>query len=335
MTPQSVSVIIVNWNGAQYLHSCLSSLLQQRHSPLEVLIVDNASDDESHQIVESFCEQQSALPIRWMQNAHNHGFCRGNNQGISQAVGEFILLLNADVALEADFISTLLSVMRTDPSIGISLGKLVSAYNDTIIDSTGITIAKNRRARDRGQGEPDRGQYASREEVFGASGAACLCRRSMLEEIKYPASICSSKNGDEYLDELFFAYKEDIDLSWRARLFGWKCVYEPDAVGRHYRNWAVGKRRQIPKFVRQHSLKNRYLMLLKNECRETLVPYLPHILWFECVSMLYIVIREPYLLSVIPTIAGMWPEIMRKRNVTHIRQKEKGYAAKTLLPWFQ
>jgi len=334
VTSRLVSVIIVNWNGASYLQSCLSSLSQQDYTQIEICIVDNASGDNSRQVVDAFCAHHHAMSIRWIQNADNKGFCHGNNQGIRQASGEFILFLNADVTLHPEFIRLLVAVMQEDPSVGIALGKLVNAGDHRLLDSTGIVIAKNRRAADRGQGEVDHGQYASQEEVFGASGAACLCRRTMLEEIKYPRTICSSGEGDEYLDELFFAYKEDVDLSWRARLFGWTCVYSPAAIGQHARNWGAGKRRHIPEFVRHHSLKNRYLMLLKNERFDTLLPGIIHILWFECLSAAYILFREPHLVSVVGTLIRMWPEVMRKRKMTHNRRSHRAAVTETLLPWF-
>lgn len=346
MNASLVSVIIVNWNGASYLPTCLAALLRQTYRPLEVVIVDNASTDQSRQILDDFQRQHEQLIIspsdgisprtRELQtgelltltivrNLRNEGFCRGNNQGIQAARGDFLLLLNADVTLNPDFIQQLVQVMRSDPEIGISLGKLLSGADPARLDSTGIEILKNRRALDRGQREPDTGQYDRRQEVFGASGAACLYRRTMLEQIKYP--------NDEYLDELFFAYKEDVDLSWRARLRGWKCVYTPEAVGVHFRTWGAGKRAEIPKWIRRHSLKNRYLMLFKNECWTTLRPSLIHIVWYEIRSCLYILLREPYLCTVIRDILHEWPEIRTKRKRT--QQNVTRIARKKLRIWFQ
>ena len=319
-----VSVIIVNWNGAAYLNSCLLSLSQQSYSHIETIIIDNVSTDNSLQVIEAFYSQHPDMQIQVVRNTTNQGFCRGNNQGIIRSTGEFILLLNADVTLNSNFIAALVDVMRSDPAVGIVLGKLVSGYDHSRIDSTGIQMYKNRRAVDRGQGEEDRGQYALQEEVFGASGATCLYRRIMLEEIKYSSA--------EYLDELFFAYKEDVDLSWRARLCGWECMYTPQAVGQHFRKWGTGKRKDIPKWIRQHSLKNRYLMLLKNERWDTLFPCIFHIICFELLSIGYIIFREPYLLTVFGKICKMWPEVMRKRRM--ILKTDKRTPAKNLLPWF-
>ena len=330
-----VSVIIVNWNGAEYLHACLSSLYEQTYSPLEIIIVDNASTDNSCQVIEEFQAQFVKTPssehsqlhrvMRLIRNPRNEGFCRGNNQGIHESQGEFVLLLNADVTLDRQFIATLVKLMQFEQTLGIALGKLLSGYEPAKIDSTGIVIHKNRRAFDRGQGEDDTGQYNVAEEVFGASGAACLCRRTMLEDIK---------DDDEYLDEQFFAYKEDIDLSWRARLRGWKCIYTPDAVGWHYRKWGTGKRKNVPKSVRRHSLKNRYLMMLKNERWDTFLPHVFSIFWYELCSIGYILLREPFLLAVTGDILRAWPAIIKKRRSIQSQAMQRN-ASHNLISWFQ
>lgn len=339
MTRPIVSVIIVNWNGANYLESCLISLAHQQRCRLEILVVDNASTDRSSEVVASFQAQFPKLPLTFIQNARNEGFCRANNQGIHVSSGEFVLLLNADVTLQPLFIAILLQIMRSDRKVGIAAGKLLSGYDPQKIDSTGLVMYKNRRAVDRGQYEADDGRYAAQEEIFGASGAACLYRRSMLEALKYSrkelASIQPPEEAhDEYLDELFFAYKEDVDLSWRAQLAGWKCVYMPEAVGYHFRKWGVGKRQDIPKWVRRQSLKNRYVMLLKNECFRTFMPSLLPILWYEFLSLGYILLREPYLFVVIRDLAHLWPAIKQKRRLTQQRICQPESPAR-LLRWFR
>jgi GT2 family glycosyltransferase len=336
-----VSVIIVSWNSAKYLHACLSSLYDQVYSSIEVIILDNGSIDNSCQVIETFQSQvanvapversQPYPSLKLIRNRRNEGLCRKNNQGIRESGGEFVLLLNPDVILDSQFIANLVKVMQSDQMIGIALGKLLSAYESTKIDSAGIVIRKNRRAFDRGQGENDTGQYNEIEEVFGASGAACLYRRTMLEDSKYDLgdSAC-----EEYLDELFFMYKEDVDLSWRARLLGWKCVYTPDAVGWHYRTWGKGKRKSIPRGLRRHSLKNRYLIMLKNEGWNTIFPHFFSILGFELCSVLYILFREPYLLAVVNDMIRGWPQIMKKRKIIQKRSMERK-GADNIVAWFQ
>ena len=326
ITPELVSVVIVNFNGEAYLNSCLEALTRQSHPSLEVLVVDNLSSDKSLEVLDAFRAEHPSLALRVIANLKNVGFCRGNNQGIAASSGEFVLALNADVTLEPNWIGVLVQLMTSNPDAGLAIGKLLSGYDPQKIDSAGISIYKTRRAVDRGQTEEDRGQYERQEEVFGGSGAACLYRRSMLDEIKYPPY--------EYFDELFFAYKEDVDLSWRARLHGWRCIYSPKARARHFRNWGSGKRRQIPRWVRCHSLKNRYLMLLKNERFDTLFPALVSIATFEAASIAYILFREPFLLTAFWMLARSLPEVLSKRALTQAGVSGRN-CRKNLLPWFR
>lgn len=329
MTTADVSVIIVNRNGGRYLPECLAALDAQELPPGEVLIIDNASTDDSLDVIAAFRAQRATPPhaapkLRVLQNTDNIGFGCANNQGIRATSGDHVLLLNADVVLAPHFLSHLVAVMRRHAAAGLAVGKLLNYADRRRIDSAGLVIRKNRRAYDRGQGDIDTGQYDDEREVFGASGAACLCRRAMLEDIRY---------ADEYFDALFFAYKGDVDLSWRARLCGWTCRYTPDAVGWHHRTWGVGKRRDIPRRVRRHSLKNRYLMLLKNECPQTLLPGLFHILGFELLSLLFILFREPYLFAAFYDVARLLPATLKKRR--HIqRMAARRQQCARLRPWF-
>ncbi len=324
-----VSVIIVNWNGAQYLPACLTALRQQTHFRLEIVVIDNASTDDSWRVLTEFQAQYADLPLKLTRNAVNVGFCRGNNQGLREAQGEFVLLLNADVTLDERFIATLVQTMQRDPQIGSAVGKLLSGHDPTKIDSTGIIIHNTRRAEDRGQGEVDRGQYDVATDVFGGCGAACCYRRSMLNALQY----AGVDGAPEYLDEMFFAYKEDVDLAWRAQLAGWRCAYAPTAVGWHFRNWGQGGRAAIPRWIRRHSFKNRYLMLLKNECWVTLWLHLPYLLGYEILSWAYVLGREPYLLTVLPDLFRRWPEIRRKRQQTQ-RQRIAAQTQIRFRQWF-
>jgi GT2 family glycosyltransferase len=253
------------------------------------------------------------------------GFGVANNQGIRNSSGDFVLLLNADVVLEQQFLAVLVKLIQQNQRAGLAAGKLLNYDERTRLDSTGLIISKNRRAYDRGQGDLDTGQYDQEGEVFGVSGAACLCRRTMLEDIRYDG---------EYFDELFFVYKEDVELSWRTRLFGWTCVYSPKALGWHHRKWGLGKRQDIPRQVRRHSLKNRYLMLLKNDRWQHILPAILPLFVFEFGSLAYILLREPYLFQAFIDVMRLWPDIIKKRRyIQHIaRQRQQ---QNHLLRWFE
>ncbi len=148
-----------------------------------------------------------------------------------------------------------------NPKIGAVCGKLLrwNPGSDPeftkVIDSTGIYFLPNLRHLDRGADEADRGQFEQAEYVFGATGAAALYRRSMVEDV--------SVDG-EFFDEQFFAYREDADLAWRAQLMGWHCLYAPRAVAWHVRRVTPERRNELPTEINWHSVKNRFLMRAKN-----------------------------------------------------------------------
>jgi GT2 family glycosyltransferase len=321
MDPSSkkyVSVILVNWNGKKYLTEVLPTLYRQTYAPLEIIVVDNASTDGTADYIET--EHPNVLLIK---NPENYGFCKANNQGIRLSKGGYVLIMNPDVQLREDFIEKMVQAMEREEKIGIVSGKLFREKERTILDTTGIVLKKNRRAIDRGQGESDGARYNQIEEIFGASGAACLYRREMLEAVKF---------REEYLDELFFAYKEDVDLSWRARLLGWKCLYTPYAIGYHDRTWFQGNRKQVPRWIRRHSLKNRYLMLIKNDRWSEIRSCLKDFLWYELKSLIYILFREPHLFKALFDVIRLLPQVLEKRKVIQERAKA---GHKDLIRWFQ
>ena len=258
----TVSILITTYNSDKFLKTCLESALQQDYPDREIIIVDNASSDGTRAVLREF-----ETRLRVIYNDTNRGFAAGQNQAIAQARGDWLFSLNPDVILKPDFLSTLLAVpgqlaaTRSGERIGALCGKLLrwkpgasDGRSDTI-DSTGIYFRRNLRHLDRGSDEIDRGQYERREYVIGATGAAAVYRRTMVEDISV---------GGEFFDEDFFAYREDADVAWRAQLMGWSCLYVPEAVARHVRRVTPERFRQLPDEINRHSIKNRFLMRAKN-----------------------------------------------------------------------
>ena len=265
-----VSILITTYNSAQFLKACLESVLQQDYADREIVIVDNASSDGTRAVLQEFeshfaCERRARL--RAVYNDANRGFAAGQNQAMAQSHGDWLFSLNPDVILKPDFLATLLAAAGllapagSGERIGALCGKLLrwkpgaSDERSNVIDSTGIYFLRNLRHLDRGSDETDRGQYQRREYVFGATGAAALYRRTMVEDISV---------GGEFFDEDFFAYREDADLAWRAQLMGWSCLYVPEAVAWHVRRVTPERFRQLPDEINRHSIKNRFLMRAKN-----------------------------------------------------------------------
>jgi GT2 family glycosyltransferase len=246
----------VTLNSSRYLRRCLESVLAQRDIRLNVAVVDNASTDSTGEILR---EYRGRIRVVW--NRVNAGFAAAQNQAIRAVRGSWVLTLNPDVLLEPYFVRRLVDAGELDSGAGAICGKLLSIgpgfqpLAERLIDSTGIFFTPAMRHFDRGWHEPDRGAYDRSEYVFGACAAAALYRRKMIDDI----SICG-----HFFDPDFFAYREDADVAWRAQLLGWRCIYTPDAVGWHVRTVTPGNRRTVPPHVNMHSVKNRFLMRVKN-----------------------------------------------------------------------
>lgn len=281
MSSPLISAGIVTWNSAGDLPACLVSLRAQTIKEVEVIFVDNGSADDSLEIAAAHFP--GARVIRNMDNA---GFCAAHNQAIRASGGRYYLPLNPDVALAPDYLERIIEALDGSPASGLGGGKLLLGSPAGLpqrIDSAGLFLDRRRRQYLRGFGEIDAGNFDTCEEVFGIDGAAPVYRRAMLEDIRVEG---------EYFDEAFFAHKEDVDLAWRARLLGWRCLYIPAASAHHKRTFKPGQRRQIASEVRLHAVKNRYLLLLKNEAACTWRRDWLHILWYDLGILGYLLLFE-------------------------------------------
>ena len=222
LTGERVSVVIVNFNGQKYLEECLGSLEHQSTRGFETILVDNGSRDESVGYL------RNRFPwVLIVENGKNLGYAGGANAGIRAARGDLILTLNNDTIPSPDFIEKFTGLVPDDPSVGMWAAKMV--FPDGRINSAGICISRSGASWDRGMFEPDRGQYDRNEEVFGPCGGAALYRKKMLDDIGL-------------FDEDFFLFMEDVDLAFRARLAGWRCMYNPSAKVVHVHGGTAGYR---------------------------------------------------------------------------------------------
>jgi GT2 family glycosyltransferase len=256
MRSPSVAITIVTFNSARYISNCLQYVFEQDYPGIKVIVVDNASSDGTATLIEQYGDR-----ITFVRGAKNTGFAAAHNLVIALTDADWVLTLNPDVRLTPDFVSKAVSAGESDGRIGSVSGKLLRmtpAFDPLApgtIDSTGIYFTPQLRHFDRGSGEPERGDYDHFEYVFGVTGAAGFYRRTMIEEV--------SLNG-EFFDNDFFAYREDADLAWRAQLLGWKCLYAPNAIAYHVRNVLPSNRRSVSAAINMHSVKNRFLMRIKN-----------------------------------------------------------------------
>ncbi len=211
-----VSVVIPNWNGRQFLPTCLSSLERQTYPKFEVILVDNGSTDGSASLV-----RQDFPWVRVMALDENLGFAAACNIGARDAAGEILVLLNNDTEAEPEWLEELVKTLHEHPEAGTAASKILLFDRRNIIHSTGDLMGRDGIPRNRGVWEEDRKQYDRWLQVFGGCGAAVAYRREMWDEL----------GG---FDEDLFMYLEDVDLAWRAQLRGWKAVFAHKARVYHH-----------------------------------------------------------------------------------------------------
>lgn len=239
----SVAVIVPNWNGADSLAGCLDSLLAQSQKA-HIIVVDNGSVDESKDILERYPD------IEVIQHLENKGYAGGVNPGFERAAElglDYAAPFNNDAVADKDWLKHLVTALESNPKTGIATCKLLSA-DGSHLDSTGDYYTVWGLPYPRGRGETNIGAYDSRIDIFAASGGASLYRVIMLKEIGL-------------LDEAFFAYYEDVDLSFRAQLAGWKVRYVPASIAYHQISATSSK---IKGFATYQTLKNLPVLLVKN-----------------------------------------------------------------------
>jgi len=310
-----VSVTIVTYNSGRFIKRCLESVLEQKYANVEVVVIDNASTDGTVDILEPFADT-----CRIYYNEQNLGFAAAQNQAIALAQGEWILTCNPDVLLMPNFIQALVEAAHVDPKVGTVCGKLLTIRasfdlpEKQLVDSTGIYFTPMLRHLDRGSQEVDNGHYLNFEYVFGATAAAALYRKSMIDDI--------SVQG-EFFDPDFFVYREDADVAWRAQLMGWRCLYTPLARGYHVRNVLPGNRRALPAEINMHSVKNRFLMRIKN-----MTPDLYRKNWLSITARDLVVlgaclVREHSSLKAFVYLAKNWRRVLEKRREIMKRRRVK------------
>ncbi|HXH92959.1 MAG TPA: glycosyltransferase family 2 protein [Thermoanaerobaculia bacterium] len=355
LTNGLVSVIIVSWNSARFLERCLSALAQQTHRSIELLHIDNASGDDSIAMV------RSAFPFaRQITNDTNRGFSAAVNQGVRLANGEFVLLLNPDAFLEPEYVERLVAALdRAGETFGMATGKLLQAESG-LIDSMGIRMTRSGRHFDVDQGRgvgsrsekvlahsrsqsrphsqpitnqqdslpgsaptPDPRLATPAREVFGVSGAAAMYRMSFIRDVAI---------GGEFLDEDFFAFREDADVAWRGQLFGWRAIYVPDAVGHHVRTVTPEKRGKLSADINMHGVKNRFLLRLKNEGVYLALRNAPFELGRDLVVIIAALTIER---SSLPALSWLWKNrrrIMEKRRAIQSRRR---VSDRQIAGWFR
>lgn len=303
----NVTVIVLNWNGWKDTIECLVSLVQNDYGNYNVVLVDNASTDDSIAKIDAFCKSElkmtphlshrfirnrptqimnyapidvddlageingvsysrTEVPVAIIQNNQNYGFAEGNNIAIAYALGvsdpNYVLLLNNDTVVDKCFLTELVATAEVDDDIGLIQPKILR-YTDSRIDNTGLLCDFFTYPVQRGFCQIDRGQFDRDTETgfFYASGACLLIRRSLLSAL-----------GGECFDPMLFAYHDDVDLSWMARLLDYKVVFRPTSLCYHKGGAASGGHNPRTAHL---IYRNRIRVLIKNYSFTVLVFALP------------------------------------------------------------
>jgi len=275
----------------KYLPICLPTISALDYPETEVIAIDDASSDETVNFIKKNYPQ-----FRLISREENRGLVASFNEGFSVSRGKYVFFVNQDTVHSSDYLKKCVNVMENNTEIASVTGKVCKfdfeeCKRTDIIDSVGLIMLKNRRVLDIGQGEKDIGQYELGREVFGVSGQNPVYRRVALEDILIPITQKDSETVVELFDSDFVWYKEEVDLAWRLKLAGWRAWCEPRALAWHGRGTlAVSRntsmqifsmRKKMTNSQKYHSLKNRYLMMLKNEIFSIWFSHLPIIIFYE------------------------------------------------------
>lgn len=251
---------------------------------------------------------------------------------------DYVVITNPDIIYTSTYFEKIIARIEQDEKIAAITGKVYKYDFDrqkptNIIDTVGLFAYKNRRIIDDGQGLIDGGQFDEECQIFGVSGACPLYRTKALEDVKILG---------EYLDEDFFMYKEDVDLSWRFLLFGWKNLYYPGAIAYHGRGTGVQRRffnkeilehrSKLSKFQKKYSFKNQHLMERKNELWGNILADFFPIIFKKIAMFAYITLREPYLWGSYLAYLKQLPKALKKRKEIMKRRKISG---KEMGKWFK
>jgi GT2 family glycosyltransferase len=297
-----VNVIIPNLDGENLLPICLESLKRQTFQDFDVTVIDNSSRDGSLGLLEKRYPEVKIIPLD-----RNYGFAFAVNRGIEATEGEFISLLNNDIELDQKWLEELHRALVEHPEVGACGPKVLRYWERERINVLGIRLNSNGEVEIIGAGEIDQGQFEEERYVFGVNAGASLCRRKMFEEIGL-------------FDEKFFASFEDVDLSFRAQLAGYKALYVPKAIAYHMVGETIKRRKYLPTYLNN---RNKILFLWKNMPDEMIKKYFWRIFWNKSSLFIKRVLFNFYKLRTYYFLKGTFAAIIRLPRILRERERIK------------
>jgi hypothetical protein len=261
-----ISVIILNWNGKQFLQDCLGAMRRQSFRDFETILVDNGSEDGSPQFVRTHFPEVKLLSL-----PDNLGFTGGNIAGYAHSTGSIVSLLNNDTEAHPSWLAEIEKASQECPDAGSFASKMMYFDERGRVENCGFDVGIGGATIDLGRDEIDGPDWKQPRKVFGGCGGGVAYRRSMLEDVGF-------------LDPDFFMIYEDADLSFRAQLRGYKCVYVPGAIVYHRYRATIGKAPSRQVFYSQRNIEFVYL---KNMPLGLILRSLPHRLLYEVGAAIY------------------------------------------------
>lgn len=303
----AISVVIANFNGKRFLEACLSSLEKQTFQDFEVILVDNSSSDGSVEYV-----QETFPKVRLITLRKNLGFCGGNNVGIGEAKGEYVALLNNDAEAHPQWLENLKTALDAHTDVGFCASKMLRRDQPDIIDAAGGIFYACGVGDQRGHLEKENGRFGETEYVFSACAGAAMYRKAMLDEIGM-------------FDDRFFAHGEEVDLSFRAQLRGYKCLFVPDAVVYHAGGGTMKHDSDERRYLWH---RNRFYVLVKNMPCDLLVKNLFPILAYSMLRDVAWILKGKVRLVLrvkIDSLKGLGPMLQKRREIQKARRVSSQY----------
>ncbi|MFN8530141.1 MAG: glycosyltransferase family 2 protein [Anaerolineae bacterium] len=305
--PPAISVHIVTHNSAAALPACLEALRRQEFDGYQVRVLDNASTDDTPALL-------NRAGVEWIASRENTGYAAAHNTLIDQTRSEYVLTLNPDVFLQPGFLGAMKQALDAAPHVGSAAGCLLrveqSGGDPIAIDSMGVRMRRTRQQILIGSDQPLSARRRDPVPIFGPDGAAAFYRRAMLDDIR-------AAEGDSRVDVFdaeFFMHKEDVDVCWRAQLRGWSSLYVPDAIAHHIRSFRPGRRERVSAEMRCLGVRNRYLLMLKNDLPRLLMRDLLPILFYDAQIFAYVLLRERSSLAAYRSLWGLRSHMIAKRR---------------------